>query len=134
MAFPGAERWQFEQEVLYPLAGLDPSQAEKYYQVEELRNKLSYAGNDAARAYLNGEIAREDAVAWIQRYNLYSYERAVQRTTFFDQYRSYVINYNLGKDLVKDFVERETDDMNTRWDIFKNLLSTPRTASQLTKD
>ena len=26
---------------------------------------------------------------------------------FFDQYRSYVINYNLGKDLVKQYVDRE---------------------------
>ena len=25
---------------------------------------------------------------------------------FFDQYRSYVINYNLGKDLVRAFIER----------------------------
>ena len=25
---------------------------------------------------------------------------------FFDQYRSYVINYNLGKDLVRNYVER----------------------------
>ena len=31
--------------------------------------------------------------------------RAEQRTRFFDDYRSYVINYNLGKDLVKQFIE-----------------------------
>ena len=31
--------------------------------------------------------------------------RAEQRTRFFDTYRSYVINYNLGKDLVKQYVE-----------------------------
>ena len=30
---------------------------------------------------------------------------AEQRTRFFDTYRSYVINYNLGKDLVKQYVE-----------------------------
>ena len=29
-------------------------------------------------------------------------ERAAQRVRFFDQYRSYVINYNYGKDLVRD--------------------------------
>ena len=29
-----------------------------------------------------------------------SNERAQQRVRFFDQYRSYVINYNLGKDMV----------------------------------
>ena len=31
--------------------------------------------------------------------------RAEQRTRFFDTYRSYVINYNLGKDLVRQYVE-----------------------------
>ena len=34
-----------------------------------------------------------------------STERAAQRVRFFDQYRSYVINYNLGKDLVRTFIE-----------------------------
>ena len=34
-------------------------------------------------------------------------DRAAQRVRFFDQYRSYVINYNLGKDLVRRFIERQ---------------------------
>ena len=33
-------------------------------------------------------------------------DRAEQRTRFFDQYRSYVINYNLGQDLVAAYIER----------------------------
>ena len=39
-------------------------------------------------------------------YTLTSRQRAEQRVRFFDQYRSYVINYNLGKDLVRAYVER----------------------------
>ena len=35
--------------------------------------------------------------AWLERYALHSRPRAEQRVRFFDQYRSYVINYNLGK-------------------------------------
>ena len=31
-------------------------------------------------------------------------DRAAQRVRFFDQYRSYVINYNLGKDLVRRYI------------------------------
>ena len=34
-------------------------------------------------------------------YALMPHDRAVQRVRFFDQYRSYVINYNLGKDMVR---------------------------------
>ena len=60
--------------------------------------------------------------------------RAEQRVKFFDQYRSYVINYNLGKDLVKAFVERRvgTDTSpRRRWTEFAQLLSSPRLPSGL---
>ena len=42
---------------------------------------------------------------WLERYGLYSRPRAEQRVRFVDQYRSYVINYNLGKDMVAAHVE-----------------------------
>ena len=68
-------------------------------------DRLSYAGNEAARRYLNGEIDRTAAAAWLTRFALMSPPRAEQRTRFMDDYRSYVINYNLGKDLVRQHVE-----------------------------
>ena len=61
-------------------------------------------------------------------------ERAAQRVRFFDQYRSYVINYNLGKDLVRRFVESRAGGSATearRWDEFVKLLSSPRLPSTL---
>ncbi len=134
VAFPGAERIKFEKEVLFPIAGIDVSKADQYYEIQALRSKLDYAGNEAARKYLNGEISREEAASWLEKYLLYKPDRALQRTRFFDQYRSYVINYNLGRDLVADYVERlgGTDDQSEkRWAIFKELLSNPNTASTL---
>src|SRR5262249_56547644 len=101
VAFPGDERLTFERDVLFPLAGLDASQAARYARVRSLVDRLSYAGNEAARKYLNGEIDRAAAAAWLTRYAMSSPKAAEQRTRFFDTYRSYVINYNLGKDLVK---------------------------------
>ena len=62
-----------------------------------LVDRLSYAGNEAARRYLNGTIDRAAAAAWLERYAMYPRPRAEQRVRFIDQYRSYVINYNLGK-------------------------------------
>ena len=56
VAFPAAKRMQWEAENLFPLAGLDPSRAEEYYGVQALVQKLSHAGNEAARHYLDGEI------------------------------------------------------------------------------
>src|SRR5688572_5714002 len=134
VAFPGPERIAFERSVLFPAAGLDPSKAEEYYRVQTLVDQLSYAGNEAARRYLNGEIDRAAAAAWLERYALMPKERAEQRVRFFDQYRSYVINYNLGKDLVRGFVEKRAGPNATsarRWQEFEKLLSSPRLPSTL---
>jgi hypothetical protein len=131
LAFPGRERIDFEKEVLFPLAGLNADDADRYYELEELLAKLSYAGNEAARDYLNGTIDREQAVQWLVRYSLSSPERALQRTDFIDTYRSYVINYNLGRDLVRDYIERDTAVAEERWKKFEHLLSSPMSAADL---
>lgn len=131
LAFPGDERNAFEKEVLFPLAGLDPADADRYYELLALLAKLDYAGNEAARDYLNGTIDREAAVDWLVRYALTDRDRAEQRVDFFDTYRSYVINYNLGKDLVAEYVERGGADIDERWRRFEALLSSPMTAADL---
>jgi len=51
-----------------------------------------------------------------------------------DDYRSYVINYNLGKDLVKAYVEGHggvASQPAKRWDVFADLLRSPRLPSGL---
>ena len=63
-----------------------------------------------------------------------SRQRAEQRTRFFDQYRSYVINYNLGQDMVGAYIAREAGVDHSearRWEIFSRLLSMPQTPSGL---
>jgi len=131
LAFPGDERVTYERDVLFPLAGLDAAEADRYYELEELLGQLNYAGNEAARDYLNGTIDREQAVQWLVDYSLSSPQRARQRTEFFDTYRSYVINYNLGKDMVRDYVERDTEDLAVRWQRFETLLSSPMSPADL---
>jgi hypothetical protein len=134
VAFPGEERIAFERGVLFPTAGLDPERAAEYYKVQAIVDRLSYAGNEAARRYLNGEIDRAAAAAWLTRYALMSPPRAEQRTRFMDDYRSYVINYNLGKDLVKQFIESRGGTASQparRWELFAELLKSPRLPSGL---
>ena len=125
LAFPGDERVAFEKEVLFPLAGLDADNADLYYKVAELTAKLNFAGNEAARRYLNLEISREEAARWLQDYAMTPADKSVQRTEFFDAYRSYVINYNHGKALVTDYVERGDADHDERWARFEKMLSSP---------
>ncbi len=129
VAFPRAERLEFERRVLFPAAGLNPENAAQYYEVLALVDKLSYAGNEAARRYLDGKIDAKAAADWLEKYGLYSRPRAEQRVRFIDQYRSYVINYNLGKNMVAAYIESRGPD---RWAEFARLISSPRLPSSLT--
>jgi hypothetical protein len=132
LAFPDTERVRFERDTLFPLAGLDPSRSAEYYEVKALVDQLSYAGNEAARRYLNKQITAEAAAEWLARYAMFEPARARQRVRFMDQYRSYVINYNLGQDLVGAYVERKGGaDREKRWEVFGALLSSPRLPSEL---
>jgi hypothetical protein len=134
MAFPGDERVAFERDVLFPLARINPEHAKYYYMVHALVQRLEYAGNEAARRYLEGVFTRSQAAEWLEQYALMSPERALQRTHFFDKYRSYVINYNLGQDIVQRYIERQggtADKPGRRWKLFAELLSSPRIPSAL---
>jgi len=132
VAFPAAERAAMEAERLFPIAGLDPSRAEHYYRVQTLVLRSSYAGNEAARRYLDRQITAGEAAEWLTTYALMAPARAAQRVKFIEKYRSYVINYNLGMDLVRTYVEKRADgDAEKRWEVFAELLSSPRLPSGL---
>ncbi len=100
----------------------------------ELSDKLSYAGNEAARNYLDGNWGRDETLNYMVNYSLRSEERAEKSLEFIEKYRSYVINYNLGKDIVKDYIVRNggsAEYPGRRWQLFEELLSTPQTPSGL---
>ncbi len=134
VAFAPADRMAFEREVLFPLAGLDGKRVQEYYEVLGLVDRLSYAGNEAARRYIDGTLDRAGAAAWLEKFALYTKPRAEQRVKFIDQYRSYVINYNLGKDLIRTYVTRKAGreaSASRQWAEFAALLSSPRLPSGL---
>jgi hypothetical protein len=134
VVFTPAERLEFERKVLFPAAGIDPARAEEYYAVEEMTKQLGYAVNEAARRLVNGEIDAAAAAAWLQKYALMDPARAQQRVRFIEHYRSYVINYNLGEDMVRRYIEKQggtTDQPEKRWREFERLLSSPRLPSGL---
>jgi hypothetical protein len=136
VAFPREARLRFEQEVIFPAAGLDPSTAAAYYEVLRMLDGLSHAGNDAARGFLDGRFPAARAVEWLERYALMPRERAEQRLRFIEQYRSYVINYNLGKDLVAAHVRARVGangGEDATWREFERLLSSPRLPSGLAR-
>ena len=125
LAFPDDEKIKFEQEILYPLAGLDPKTADAYQALQEARQDLAGVRFTISSQYLNGEIDRDQAIALTQKYGLVNKERASQSIDFTDQYRSYVINYGLGQKMVADFIENNASDQKTRWGLMEKLLSEP---------
>lgn len=135
LLFPGDERLEFEKRVLYPLAGLDPAAAARYDRVRRLLGQLRHAETEAARGFLDGRMTRDEALNWLERYALESPERAAKSLAFWKTYRSYVITYSLGEDIVRAYVERTAGagaSQERKWRVFQELLTTPRTPSGLT--
>ncbi|CAN7313780.1 hypothetical protein [Brevundimonas sp. LjRoot202] len=120
LAFPGDEGLAFEREVLFPLAGLDPSTAEKKAQLAALTRQLARAEYTIADDYLAGRIDRDAAIEQLMKYSLADRAKATQRLRFIDTYRSYIINYGLGRDVVQAWVERQGPD---HWQGMETLLS-----------
>jgi len=132
VVFPRAEKLKFEKEVLFPLAGLDTTSAELYNKVQDLSHELTYARTVAMRNYLDGKWDRETTGKWLEKFALRRANDAIFR--FPETYRSYIINYNWGQDLVRNYVERKQgreQNVKKRWDVFTHLISTPQVPSNL---
>jgi hypothetical protein len=133
VAFPPAERLAFERDVLFPLAGIDPALAAGYHEFQELMKELAFAGTEGARRYLNGELSAAELDAWNMKYSFRDATEVARSRRFADTYRSYVINYTYGEELVGAYFDRQgaSADEESRWRAFGDLISSPRLPSAL---
>jgi hypothetical protein len=125
LAFPGDDRLRFETSTLYPLAGLPTRDATRYLALLDAMKALASARFTIAADYLEGRLDRAAALDLIQKYQLVSRKRAEQSLAFIDQYRSYVINYGLGQDMVRSYVESMGPDPARRWKAMEEVISEP---------
>jgi hypothetical protein len=126
VAFPGGEKTRFAKEVLLPLAGLDTAGIDIYFKALAIKETLNYALNEIGRGLLNGRMTEKEAIRWLMSYCLSNREKALKFISFINKNRSYVINYNYGKDLVKGYIESNEGKNSTlinRWESFRWLLS-----------
>ena len=122
--------------MLFPAAGIDPARADEYYAVQDILKELSFAGNEAARRLINGEIDEAAAQEYLEKYTVVDPARAKQRVQFIKRYRSYVINYNVGEEMVRHYIEQRGGsdaDPEKRWREFETLLASPRLPEALTQ-
>jgi hypothetical protein len=107
VAFPREERLSFEKEILFPLAGLDPAEAELHDAIESLVGRLEPSAVDGARRYLNGDRDRVASAIWLEKQAAVPDPWGFLR--FVDRYRTYVVTYTVGEDLVRRRVEKGLD-------------------------
>lgn len=132
IAFTPEEKIAFERDVLYPLAGIDTSGARPYREILALVARLDGVQTEAARRYLDGTMSRDSTIAWLMHYKLWSRDRAERGVRFAEKYRSYLVNYSVGVELVRDWVNRHSgNDPEARWTSFRNLLASPRLPNDL---
>lgn len=126
LAFSREERIAFERSVLLPLAGLNGAHLETYYHFIDLLDELNYARNEAARRYLYEGMPREQAIRWLMEYGLETRATASQRLNVIDAQRTYVVTYNYGKRLVRDYVEgRAPAGSDAAWRAYHEILTAP---------
>jgi hypothetical protein len=134
VAFPGTEKTDFTKNVLLPLAGLDTTGIDLFYQILALKGELSYVRNEVARGLINNTMTETEALRWLMEYDLNNKETALKSISFIRANRSYVINYNYGKDLVKNDIESKGGteaNLSKRWELFGYLLSNEITPMEL---
>jgi hypothetical protein len=124
LAFPPAERLRFERDELFPLAGLDPKQAEKYLQVEGLVDRLRGAELSVARQYLDGQLEFVRAGFALETQALMAHTEATLK--YLNEYRTYVTTYTMGRDLVANYLSTgPNDSLDARWRRFSELVCNP---------
>ena len=125
LSFPGEDQIAYEREFIAPLAGIDASELDAYHDLLDAIGELGPAYYTIAAGYLDGSLTREQAIDLSMKYRLQSRQRAEQQLRFMDTYRSYVINYDLGQEIVGDYVERGGATMPQRWERFIGILNSP---------
>jgi hypothetical protein len=120
LVFPEDERLAFERDVLFPLAGLDPEEAERYATVERLTHRLDSVTVDIARRYMDGERDRVQSVLSLETEALSLDPWGFLR--FVDRYRTYVVTYTVGADRIRERLERAPEP----WRAYPALLSVTR--------
>lgn len=118
IAFPEPDRLRFERDALFPLAGLDPKDAARYDQVERLIDELQSAEPAIARDYLDGKLEWARATAALEQQVLMAHPEETLK--YINEYRSYMITYTLGRDLVAQQVHD--------WQRYEQLMTDPDAA------
>ncbi|KAF5088522.1 hypothetical protein DSECCO2_36490 [anaerobic digester metagenome] len=129
MIFSGHERARFFEEVLFPLAGLETENVDRFDAVVTASAALNLMGNArVARGYLGGTLSREEASRLLQDVLFLEAEAARIRLRFIEEFRAYPVALAQGYRIVRDYV----GDGDDRWERFVHTLTEPVLPGDLT--
>lgn len=123
LVLPGEEKVSLAKNILLPLAGLDTTGIALYFKAMELKDQLNFVRNEVGRGLLNKTMTEKEAIYWLQNFSLANEETAKKNISFIRANRSYIINYNYGKQLVKEYIESKASTNDKQWEVFGWLLS-----------
>jgi hypothetical protein len=126
LAFPGPARLAFERDQLFGLAGLDPSEADRYVRVGRLVDQLRGVQAHIARRYLDGELDFPRASAALERDALMPSADASLK--FLNRFRTYAATYMDGRSTFSRYLDARSprdDDGTGRWRAYINVVTDP---------
>lgn len=116
--FPNDSHREWEDEVLFPLAEIEPHPIEMRKTISEASDALKYLAGNVAYLYHTGSINEEQAVDYFQTMGNVDEQRAKQSFRFITHplSRAYIYTYTVGYDLI------EAAAPDDKQPIFKRLL------------
>jgi hypothetical protein len=125
----GAHEWNWE--VMLPAAALTPYQSEsaaEMSRLSEAQKQLRTVSANAAILHHTGQLNREQAIEYLQTYNLSTRQRAEKSYEFMTHplSRNYVFTYTIGYDLFQQATANSDP-----WPLFGRLLTEQVLPSQL---
>lgn len=130
LAFDDEATLELVRDTLFPIAGFDPAEAERYLQVLAATSGLDETNLVIARQYLDGDIDRDEAKAMLMKYRLSTADQAERGLNFFDVNRAYSINYVTGEQLVEQWIDARGKTNEEKWKAMETILSTPVVLSE----
>lgn len=116
LAFPPEEREQFQRKVLFPLAGINPTEASRAFKIDRLVEELEIAQVAIARDFLDGHLEFIRAADQFEQQTLMSHAETTLK--YLNQYRSYMLGYTVGKAMVRSCLANAKDS----WAVFQQVL------------
>jgi hypothetical protein len=124
LAFPADERVRFERDVLFPIAGFDPTDAARYFEVRQLVRALEPAIVPVLRDYRDGRLSATEAATRLEQRTLVSSPQALLH--FVDDLGPYVLGYTTARARVATHITHEsTAGHGDPWTLLRTLLAPP---------